>query len=184
MSEVGGFATAENLKQTHRCLLCFPLSSMVWRYLNAPPRVPLSHSLQLKCIFSGLLSHDHRTGKDQNRELWRHVSFRNKLKHQSHHADMNQIPTPVSLMLFATCLCLKSEMSDEKEKPREWRLQQELCIWMCNSILIIIIFIIKHQFWALPDDLNHESSAPLFPSSHCTRCVLHCRHRSVCLKAE
>lgn len=45
--------------------------------------------------------------------MCRHVSFRNKLKHQSHHADMNQIPTPVSLMLFATCL------SEEKEKPRE-----------------------------------------------------------------
>lgn len=51
--------------------------------------------------------------------MCRHVSFRNKLKHQSHHADMNQIPTPVSLMLFATCLCQKSEMSEEKEKPRE-----------------------------------------------------------------
>lgn len=45
--------------------------------------------------------------------MCRHVSFRNKLKHQSHHADMNHIPTPVSLMLFTTCL------SEEKEKPRE-----------------------------------------------------------------
>lgn len=51
--------------------------------------------------------------------MCRHVSFRNKLKHQSHHADMNHIPTPVSLMLFTTCLCQKSEMSEEKEKPRE-----------------------------------------------------------------